>query len=310
MLLIAIRALQTSLILIGLLLSSTCFAFAGKIALTFDDAPTADSPLLSGEERTNKIIATLKAKKVPDALFFVKADNLNPATINRIKRYSDAGMHIANHSFSHQSANTLPADDFLVDAFRAHLLLKDLSNFLPYFRPPYLHYGKDVDTIAYIQKNLAALNYQDGFVTIDNADWAINALLVKAASEGKKIDLKKARRLYVQVLMQAIEFFDTLAQKTYGHSPSHILLLHENDTTALFLGDLIDQIRKGGGHIISPQDAYADPAYQQFPMSYFQKQGRVAATAQLQGVPIDQLKHPAEDSQYLEALFNRHAVFK
>jgi hypothetical protein len=110
--------------------------------------------------------------------------------------------------------------------------------------------------------------------------------------------------------MQAIEFFDTLAQKTYGHSPSHVLLLHENDTTALFLGDLIDQIRKGGGHIISPQDAYADPTYQQFPMSYFQKQGRVAAAAQLQGVPIDQLKHPAEDSQYLEALFNRHAVFK
>ncbi|HNG60291.1 MAG TPA: polysaccharide deacetylase family protein [Cellvibrionaceae bacterium] len=310
MLLLAIRARQMSLMVIGLLLCSASFAFTGNIALTFDDAPTADSPLFSGESRTTKIIATLIAQKVPDALFFVKADTLPPATINRIKRYTDAGLHIANHSFSHVSANNVPADEFLVDAYRAHLLLKGLDNFLPYFRPPYLHYGKDMEAIAYIQKNLAALNYKDGFVTIDNADWAINALLVKAASEGKKIDLKKARRLYVQVLIQAIEFFDALAQKTYGHSPNHVLLLHENDTTALFLGDLIAQIRKSGGHIISPQEAYADPAYQQFPMSYFQKQGRVAAAAQLQGVPIEQLKHPAEDSQYLEALFNQHAVFK
>lgn len=285
-------------------------AFSGKIALTFDDAPTPDSALLTGAERTDKIIAALRKQKVQDALFFVKADNLNPTTLPRLKRYTHAGFHIANHSYSHRSAQEISPEDFLTDAYRAHLALKDLDNFLPYFRPPYLHYGKDLDSIRYIQTHLAQLGYRDGFVTIDNADWAINALLVKAASEGKKIDLKKARRLYLQVLMQAIEFFDALAQKTYGHSPSHVLLLHENDTTALFLSDLIAEIRKGGGNIITPQEAFADAAYQQFPMSDFQKQGRVAAAAQLQGVPIKELKHPAEDSQYLEALFNQHAVFK
>ncbi|MEY4589949.1 MAG: hypothetical protein RL497_2025 [Pseudomonadota bacterium] len=284
--------------------------FTGKIALTFDDAPTPDSALLTGYERTQKIIAALQTHKVPDALFFVKAENLNEETLNRLKHYTNAGLHLANHSFSHQSAHELSTHEFLTDAYRAHLLLKDLDNFLPYFRPPYLHYGKDLNAVAYIQKNLAQLNYQDGFVTIDNADWYINSLLVKAAQEGKKINLKKARALYVQVIWEAIVFFDTLAQKTCGKSPNHVLLLHENDTTALFLSDLIRHIRKNGGEIISPQQAYADPIYKQFPANAFQKQGRIAAMAQLQGVPIEQLKHPAEDSRYLDALFKKHAVIK
>lgn len=285
-------------------------AFSGKIALTFDDAPTPDSALLTGAERTDKIIAALHKQKVQDALFFVKADNLNTTTLPRLKRYTSAGFHIANHSYSHRSANEISSEDFLTDAYRAHLALKDLDNFLPYFRPPYLHYGKDLDSIGYIQTNLAKLDYQDGFVTIDNADWYINSLLVNAASEGKKINFAKARRLYVQVMWQAIEFFDALARTTYGASAPHVLLLHENDTTALFLGDLIAHIRKQGGDIIAPQEAFGDPIYRQFPMSYFQKQGRVAAMAQLHGVPIERLKHPAEDSQYLDALFKQHAVFQ
>ncbi|RYZ86042.1 MAG: polysaccharide deacetylase [Moraxellaceae bacterium] len=277
--------------------------------MTFDDAPTPDSALLTGTERTQKIVAALQANKVKDALIFVKAENLNEATLNRLKHYTNAGLHLANHSFSHQSANELTTNDFLTDAYRAHLSLKDLDNFLPYFRPPYLHYGKDLNSITQIQKNLAQLNYQDGFVTIDNADWYINSILVKAAQEGKKINVKKARALYLQVIWEAIVFFDELAKKTCGKSPPHVLLLHENDTTALFLSDLIRHIRKNGGEIISPQEAYADAIYSQFPMSMFQKQGRIAAMAQLQGVPIEQLKHPAEDARYLDALFEKHAVF-
>ncbi|MFO1370456.1 MAG: polysaccharide deacetylase family protein [Marinagarivorans sp.] len=300
-----------------LLLVLTCLswvvpslAFSGKIALTFDDAPTPDSALLTGNERTDKIIAALHKQKVQDALFFVKADNLNTTTLPRLKRYAAAGFHIANHSYSHRSANEISSEDFLTDAYRAHLALKDLDNFLPYFRPPFLHYGKDLDSIGYIQTNLAQLGYQDGFVTIDNADWYINSLLVNAASEGKKINFAKARRLYVQVMWEAIEFFDALARTTYGASAPHVLLLHENDTTALFLSDLIAHIRKQGGEIITPQEAFGDPIYRQFPMSYFQKQGRVAAMAQLHGVPIERLKHPAEDSRYLDALFKQHAVFQ
>ena len=44
-------------------------AFAREIALTFDDAPTPDSALMTGRERTTKLIAALKKSQVRDALF-------------------------------------------------------------------------------------------------------------------------------------------------------------------------------------------------------------------------------------------------
>src|SRR5690606_16303683 len=66
---------------------------AREIALTFDDAPTPDSALMSGAERTTRLIAALKATDVPDALFFVKADYINLETKARLEQYTQAGFH-------------------------------------------------------------------------------------------------------------------------------------------------------------------------------------------------------------------------
>ena len=57
-------------------------------------------------------------------------------------------------------------------------------------------------------------------------------------------------------------------------------------------------------------EAYADPLYTLFPATAFQKQGRVAAMAETQAVPISQLKHSAENTDYLDELFNNNKVFK
>lgn len=295
---------------VSFICTPVALGFSGRIALTFDDAPTPDSALMTGTERAQKIVTALQNNHIKDAYFFVKADNINAQTEGRLKLYSSAGFHLANHSFSHPSANEVAVNDFLTDVYKAHLVLKDMANFVPYFRFPYLHYGKDVASIAHLQKNLVEMGYQDGFVTIDNADWYINSIIVKAAQEGKSINYKKASQLYVNVIWEAIVFFDKIAQKTYGKSPPHVLLLHENDSTALFLSDLIRHIRKNGGEIISPQEAYADPVYAPFPATLFHKQGRVAAVAETQGVAVQLLKHPAENTDYLDALFKKYKVIQ
>src|SRR5690606_4363317 len=61
--------------------------FAREIAITFDDAPTPDSALMTGLERTKKLIAALQKANVPDALFYVKADYINPQTAARLEQY-------------------------------------------------------------------------------------------------------------------------------------------------------------------------------------------------------------------------------
>lgn len=275
-------------------------AAAREIALTFDDAPTPDSALMKGAERTEKLISALHAAKVPDVLFFVKADCLNPETQKRLELYAQAGFHIANHSYSHRSADQIANDDYLADVYRAHLLIKDLPNFLPYHRFPYLHAGKNLTSINYLRKELSSLGYKDGYVTVDNFDWYISALLNKAVDENKKIDYEKAREFYVKTLIANVEFYDAIAQRNLGRSPRHVLLLHENDAAALFVYDLIKELRKRGWKIISPQQAYKDKIAKLNIQTTFYKQGLVAALSADKGTSEVELRHPSENADYLD----------
>lgn len=286
------------------------WASAGKIALTFDDAPTGDSALMSGEERTQRLIAALKNSAVPDALFFVKTDAVTPSSNKRLNSYTKAGFHLANHSHSHRSANKIPPEEYLQDIAKAQRVLSEYKNVLPFHRFPYLHYGADKAPIEQLQNGLAKLGYNNGYVTVDNYDWYMNALLVRAKEAGKEIDYQKAADLYVETLWQAIAFYDKIAQDSLGRSPKHVLLLHENDAAALFLSQLVERIRQEGWEVISPQEAYRDPIAEQFPAGLFHKQGRVAALAHSKGMPMEDLRHPAESEAYLDALFERAGVFE
>lgn len=281
---------------------------AKEIALTFDDAPTPDSVLMTGAERTQKIIAALQQSKVPDVLVFVKADYITPQTAERLKQYTDAGFHLANHSYSHESANKMGVNAYAEDAYKAHLALKPFKNVMGYHRFPYLHYGKNPSEINQLQELLAELGYKDGYVTIDNFDWYISFLLTKAAEEKRTINYEKARDLYVNTLYDSIEFYDALAKRALKRSPRHVLLLHENDAAAMFVGDLVKHLRSKGWKIISPQRAYQDPIAKNFPQVAFHKQGRLAAIANSKGVPEAELRHQSESEVYINEAFAKAGV--
>ena len=295
--------LMGGLFLILLCVFISSYSQSREIALTFDDAPTPDSALMTGAERTEKLIAALQKAKVPDALFFVKADYISPQTAERLTRYTNAGFHLASHSFTHQSASQLGVNAYAQDAYKAHLALKPFANVLNFHRFPYLHYGKDLAEINQLQSLLGELGYQDGYVTIDNFDWYISALITKAVEEEKPVNYEKARDFYVNSLYESIGFYDAIAKKSLKRSPRHVLLLHENDAAALFVGDLIQHLRNKGWKIISPQQAYKDPIAKTFPQVAFHKQGRVAAIANSKGIPEAELRHPSENEAYLNQAF-------
>ncbi|HTF95142.1 MAG TPA: polysaccharide deacetylase family protein [Cellvibrio sp.] len=286
------------------------FVYSREIALTFDDAPTPDSALMTGSERTAKLIAALKQADVPDVLFFIKADYITPQTAERLNQYVSAGFHLASHSFTHQSANQIGVNAYAQDAYKAHLALKSFSNVLNYHRFPYLHYGKDLGEINQLQSLLGELGYKDGYVTIDNFDWYISALITRAAEEKKPINYEKARDFYINSLYDSIEFYDAIAKKALKRSPRHVLLLHENDAAALFVGDLVQHLRNKGWKIISPQNAYKDPIAKKFPQVAFHKQGRIAAIANSKGIPESELRHVSENEEFINKAFAAAGVVK
>jgi len=292
------------------ILFSISVSSAQEIAITIDDAPRRDTKLFSGTERTQTLIENLKKAKVPDVLIFVITKQINENSIKRLKAYEKAGFHLANHTHNHFSANKEDLDVFLEDITIAHKTLEKFDNYIPFFRYPYLHHGDNRKTRDRVRAHLQNLGYGIGYVTVDNYEWYMDSLLQNALTEGKEVDYEALKNVYITSLWETITFYDTIARQTLGRSPKHILLVHENDITALYIGELVEYMRSQGWKIISPQEAYTYPIASIVPDVLYNNQGRVAAIARGQGWERRRLSHEAKNEACLEALFERQNVFK
>lgn len=278
-------------------------ANAREIAITFDDAPTNDSATFTGEERTTRLIAALRAAGIEQAAFFCVPRGRPAAELARLRAYAAAGHLIANHSDTHRNLRDLTAEEYLADIAAADAILKHMPNFRPWFRFPFLAEGETREKRDAVRAGLRAMNYAQGYVTIDNYDWYLNTLANNAKKARQTVDETALRDLYVEVIVTAIEFYDGIAVRALGRSPRHVLLLHESDLAALYIGDLAAKLRKREWTIVGPDAAYADPIAAIEPDTLFLNQGRAAAIARTQGVkPVD-LVHELEDEAPLEALF-------
>jgi peptidoglycan/xylan/chitin deacetylase (PgdA/CDA1 family) len=235
-----------------------------RIALTFDDVPRGPGAFFTPDARTERLIAELKRTGVRQAAFFVTPGNLDQPWGTggeaRIAAYVAAGHVIANHSFAHRRLSALSAADYLADVDRAEGWLKGRKGRRPWFRFPFLDEGRvDKGKRDAVRAGLKARGLRNGYVTAEASDWNIDALASQAAERGKKMDIDALRDLYVESHVEAAEFYDALARKTLGRSPAHVLLLHETDLAALFIGDLVTAMRARGWRIVTADKAYSDP---------------------------------------------------
>jgi peptidoglycan-N-acetylglucosamine deacetylase len=268
----ASRLLGKLLLLAALLAVSTAPASARekRIALTFDDIPRGRGAFLTPDERSEKLIAALKASGVKQAAFF-----LNPAKLadpdgqggeERIAAYVKAGHVIANHSNNHIHLNETEAPAYLADVDAAELWLQGRKGYRPWFRFPYLaEGGKDKLKRDAIRAGLKARGLRNGYVTADGSDWHLEALTIQAKNDGKVMDIEALRKLYVTTQMSGVEYHDALARRALNRSPAHVMLLHETDLAALFLPDFVAELKRHGWTIITADEAFADPINKAMP---------------------------------------------
>ncbi len=234
------------------------------IALSFDDVPRNAGAFFSPDERTQKLIAALKTAKVKQAAFFLNPGNLSKPDGQggeaRINAYVAAGHVIANHSYSHPKLTKVDAAAYLADIDAASAWLKGRTGNRPWFRFPYLDEGgEDKVKRDAIRAGLKIRGLKNGYVTADGSDWYLEDLTIKAKNEGKTMDMEALKKLYVSVQMSAVEYHDTLARRTLGRSPAHVILLHETDLAALYIADFVAELRLNGWTIITADEAFADP---------------------------------------------------
>ena len=270
----------TKSLFIVILLIICLHAFAGQIAITIDDAPFPDSAYYNGNERTKIIAEKLSKSKVQQVMFFATGKYINIKNgIERLQKYVNNGHLIANHSYSHLDLNRVENKEYSDDILKNQELIKNLSTFSRFFRYPLLHEGNTIQKRDYIRNFLEKQNLRNGYVTIDNWDFYINKLLNDAKKEGKRVDLENLKKLYIDHIWSAIVFYDEIAVKILGRSPRHTLLLHGNDTTALFIDDLVKHIREKDWEIITSTEAYQDPIANYTPETLINNQGRIMAIA-------------------------------
>jgi hypothetical protein len=193
---------------------------------------------------------------------------------------------------------------------QADSILKHYHSYIPWFRFPFLDEGRTIEARDSIRTAMETVGLANGYVTIDNYDWYINNLLKQATEHNRKINEARLREIYVEHIYRSILFYDDIAKKHLGRSPRHVLLLHENDLAALFLGDLVDHLRANGWKIISPREAYADSIAAHIPEVLFNGQGRVAAIAREKGIPARQLVQESEDEMFLDQLVSEKKAFE
>lgn len=244
-----------------------------RIALTFDDVPRGDGPWLSDDERAARMVAELDKAGVKQAAFFLNPSRLVTApdsdaqAVARAERgrahvdaYVAAGHVIANHSNSHPSLSGTAADAYLADIDQAQQWLNGRKGFRPWFRYPYLDEGRQDkakrDAVRVGLKDRGLLN---AYATIDGLDWKFEGMATDAVKAGKKVDRVALGKLYVETHVGAANFFDGLAIKTLGRSPAHVMLLHETDMAAFYIGDLVRALEADGWTIITADEAFADP---------------------------------------------------
>ena len=252
--------------------AAATFAQTREVAVTIDDLPAASTvtDINFQQKLTSDLLTKLKKYDVP-AIGFVnegklyKDDSLVSERVNLLKQWLNAGLDLGNHTFSHKSLHQIPAKDYFEDLLKGEQIIRGLienaGGELIYFRHPYLHTGRNVETRDSLNNFLKEHNYKIAPVTIDNSDWVFARGYEKALLNNDSTMMKKIADAYIPYMESKFEHFEFVSRELFGHEIKQILLIHANKINADNFDKLADMMIKRGYKFIALKDALEDKAY-------------------------------------------------
>lgn len=184
------------------------------VLLTFDDSPQQpDSCTL--------VIAETLAAKGAGGIFFVMGQFLEREGAREIiKKVSDMGFEVGNHSYSHADFHTLTRAEQLEEITRTNDAVEAITGERPrFFRAPYGLYN--ADTLALMEElGMTMMNWTYGY------DWEPD-------------------------YMQGPALAEIMVETPYLGSGAN-LLMHDRPWTAEAIGAIIDGLRAKGYEMVDP----------------------------------------------------------
>lgn len=302
------------LTILGLTIFLNCKTFSQsyskdkpKISFTFDDGMPSDIGEYKLEIWNQLLLDNLEEYNLKAILFSSGANKTSEKGKYVLTTWNNSGHFIANHTFNHPNFNSknTSLETFKLELTKNDSLIKTYSNYLPYFRFPFLKEGNTKEKIEEFRAFLKEQGYKNGHVSIDASDWYIDSRLVSRLKENPNADISGFRDYYINHLFNRALFYDSLSFQLTNRQINHVLLLHHNLAAALFLGDLIKHFKDNGWEVIDADEAYKDNIYNEVPNNIPAGESLIWALAKQSGKFEKVLRYPAEDGVYEKSLMDK-----
>lgn len=245
-----------------------------EIAVTFDDLPGVAMPpggwcdRKAFVEMNRKLLQSITTHRIPALGLVVESricERYKDIVPELLNMWLDAGLELGNHSFSHFDLNVTRLDVYKADVIRGETVtnrfLEQRHKKLKYFRHPFLHAGKDLETKRAFEKFLDERGYTIAPVTIDNQEWVFAEVYALAKKRGDKGTAERVAREYIKYMEEVFDFFEKLSVEVVGYEIKQVLLLHANPLNADHFDELVRMMKRRGYAFISLDQALEDPAY-------------------------------------------------
>jgi peptidoglycan/xylan/chitin deacetylase (PgdA/CDA1 family) len=246
---------------------------ARQVAVTIDDLPVASSTLednSSWKRITTDLLEAIDESGVP-AVGFVNErklyveNELDCERVAMLESWLDAGLELGNHTYSHPDLHRIELDRFFDEVLRGEQVTRPLMakhDATPrYFRHPFLHTGRDLETREALEQFLDEHDYRVAPVTIDNSEWVFAKAYDSARDRGDEETVKRIADSYIEYMEQKFVYFERQTDELFGRSIPHVLLIHANQLNADHFGRLATMMEQRGYAFVTLEEVLEDEAY-------------------------------------------------
>ena len=276
------------------------------ISFSFDDGSINDFGEYRLEIWNQMLLDNLNKHHLKSILFSAGKNKTTQKGKYVLSSWNEAGHFICNHTLSHPNFNNkdITLENFESELMQNDSIIKQFSNFHPFFRFPYLKEGDTKEKIEGFRSYMKQKGYKNGHVTIDASDWYINSRLIDRLKENPNADISGIRDYYMNHLLNRALYYDSIAYQLTGRRIKHVILLHHNLAAALFLDNLIKHFIDHGWNIMDTDKAYEDKIYSEITHTIPAGESLIWALAKQSGKFEKVLRYPAEDGEYEKALMD------
>lgn len=246
--------------------------FQRTVSVTIDDLPVAGSTrsLEERQEITKNLLDKITKHGVP-VEGFVNERKLghptpDPGEIGLLKAWLDAGLELANHTYSHTRFTEVSLEEFkkeiLLGEQVTRPMMKEYGMELRWFRYPHLAIGDDGGKRAAFEEFLEEHGYIIAPVSVINQDWVYNGAYTRAWRAGDRDLMERIADDYIRYTGEVFEYVEQFSFDVLGYELPQILLLHANRLNADHFDRLIEMMTARGYQFISLEEALDGQIYE------------------------------------------------